>query len=216
MCLLKSSYSVHTLVTYHTLQNALTWSNTPSFPQLGQIAKSIINAFHLPLKNIHNLKHLVTIPWASPYHGNLKNLAQIPYFSDCSEWTSSTHKFFCLIFSLKEKTVLTEKKNRMKKRNKMKDPYWQLLPRDSALRFNLCCRLRHWHFLSLCNTPEQEIWSTVILNNGGITSKNTLVLIISFHKNPKFSSFQQNQDSSSKSFKISCWVWCFRKLLTSR
>lgn len=40
-----------------------------------------------------------------------------------------TQELFCFIFSLKEK------KKSHRKRNRMKDPYWQLLPRDSTLRF---------------------------------------------------------------------------------
>lgn len=67
------------------------------------------------------------------------------------QWMNLKHtqEFFCFIYSLKEK-----KKNSHRKRNRMKDPYWQLLPRDSTLEVYLCAGLRQQQFLCLCNAPE--------------------------------------------------------------
>lgn len=126
---------------------------------------------------------------------SFKGSAQTPHFSDCSEGTSKTYKSFSVSFSLWKKKILTEKETGMK------DPYWQLLPRGSTLRFiYLRCSLRHRQFLSLCHAPQMEIWPMVIPNNVRVTSKNILVRIISFHKNLKFSSLQQDEASFSRVF----------------
>lgn len=154
----------------------LTWSNRLSIPQPCQIAKYVMHAFHLLLKNIHNLKNLVPTPWAFLCHGSFKGSAQIPCISDCSEWTSSTHKSFSVSFSLwKKKKLLT------RKRNRMKDPYWQLLPRDAI-----------WDLSEL--RPEtlaisESVWCSRRGNMAKSHSKQwrdnffkILVLMITFHK----------------------------------
>ena len=106
----------------------LTLSDRPSIPHRCQRAKYIMPALHLLLKNIHNLKTLVPPSQAFLCHGSFKGSAQTPRFSDCREWTSGTHKRFSVSF------FFLWKKNSHKKRNRMKDPYWQFLPRDSSVR----------------------------------------------------------------------------------
>lgn len=142
----------------------LTWSNRLSIPQPCQIAKYVMHAFHLLLKNIHNLKNLVPTPWAFLCHGSFKGSAQIPCISDCSEWTSSTHKSFSVSFSLWKKKKTSHKEKKQNER-----PILTALAQRRNSEIYLSCGLRHWQFLSLCDAPEEEIWPRVIPNNGGIT-----------------------------------------------
>ena len=71
------------------------------------------------------------------------------------QWMNLKHtqEFFCFIFSLKEK-----KKFSQKKRNRVKDLYWQLLPKDSTLRF---IYVAAWDIDSfwVCVTPQNRRYS---------------------------------------------------------
>lgn len=115
VCFLKSSNKpvlVHTPSNSpHLEERLLTWSNRLSLPQLCQIAKYIMHAFHLLLKNIHNLKNLVPTPWAFLCHGSLKDSAQITTLLGL-QWMNLKHtqEFFCLFFSLKGKKFSQKKK----------------------------------------------------------------------------------------------------------
>lgn len=179
-CLLKSAYSVHTLVTYHTVKRADLIQQTfisPTGPDCKVYYKCVspsTEKYPQP-ETFSDYTLSISLSWKLQKLGPNTTLLRL-------QWMNLKHTQVFLSH------FLFERKNSFhRKRNRMKDPYWQLLPIDSTLRFNLCCRLRHWHFLSLCNAPEQEIRSTVIPNNGRITSKYILVPIISFHKNPKVS-----------------------------
>lgn len=99
--------------------------------------------------------------------------------------------------------LFERKKNSHRKRNRMKDPYWQLLPRGSTLRFIYLCILRHRQFLSLWNAPQIGNMANGHSKQWKDNFKKHISIIVSFHKNLQLSSLQQDEAFSSRVF----WNW---------
>lgn len=90
-----------------------------------------------------------------------------------------------------------KKKFSQKKRNRVKDPYWQLLPKDSTLRFIYVAGWDIDSFWVYVMPPNRRYGSIVTPNDGLITVQNSSNYD-QFPKIFKFSSLLQSQDSSSR------------------
>lgn len=131
--LLKSSYRptlVHKLVTYHTSGNAV------------DLIKETFDSWTVPGGNVYYACFSPTTekyPQPEKFSAYTRSISLSWKLQRLSpnttllrlQWMNLQHtqEFFCFIFSLKER------KNSHRKRNRMKDPYWQLLPRDSTLKY---------------------------------------------------------------------------------
>lgn len=65
----------------------------------------------------------ISLSWKLQRHSPNTTLLRLQWMN-----LEQTQEFFCFVYSWKGKKKFSQK-------NRMKDPYWQLLPRDSTLRF---------------------------------------------------------------------------------
>lgn len=149
--LLKWSYRptlVHRLVTCHTLGNAVDLIKETFDSRTVPDRKVYYACFSPTTENYPQPEKFSAYTLSISLSWKLQRLSPNTTLLRL-QWMNLKHTqgFFCFIFSLKEK------KNSHRKRNRMKDSYWQLLPKDSTLRV-ICVASWDRQFLSLCNAPE--------------------------------------------------------------
>lgn len=151
MCLLKSSYRpvcVHTLVTYHTLGNGVDLIkqtfHSPTVPD----RKVCYACFSPTTEKYPQPKKFSAYTLSISLSWKLQRLSPNTMHLRL-QWMNLKHtqEFFCFIFSLKEKKFPQKKKQNER-------PILTALAQRLNSEIYVCCGLRHWQFLSLCDAPE--------------------------------------------------------------